>query len=289
MSIAYNGNIYRNLEEQVLQNQHDIEDISNTNKLGIAVVGTVSYADDLPDPLTYPGNYGEAYTVGVEAPYDIYVFTRPYAGQTEPHWFNLGPIMIVGPAGPVGPAGSVGPQGIRGTRWSASATNPVIMPDTIIGDVHVNTTTGNMYIYGTAGWQLQGSIRGPQGATGERGETGQRGQQGIQGIQGPQGVPGSAVTIVAIVTNTDQLPPPTEDIRNNAYLVGTPGQYSIYIITGTTSLTWENAGPFDLTDQIKAEALDAIMTATNPIIKTNTGTTVNISIDPDALPRIIRL
>ena len=92
---------------------------------------------------------------------------------------------------------------------------------------------------------------GPQGEQGPKGDTGARGPQGIQGPEGPmgpQGVkgnPGDSFIIVGTLTNISQLPEPTEDIRNEAYLVDINGYNHLYIITGTTTLQWTDAGQIE--------------------------------------------
>ena len=92
---------------------------------------------------------------------------------------------------------------------------------------------------------------GPQGEQGPKGDTGARGPQGLQGPQGPigpqgiKGDPGDSFIIVGTLTNISQLPEPTEDIRNEAYLVDINGYNHLYIITGTTTLQWTDAGQIE--------------------------------------------
>lgn len=68
------------------------------NLLGIKVVGHV---DDLPIPS---GNYeyGDAYTVGTAAPYDMWIYTRADEFHSEAYWFNIGKFPAPGPQGPKG-------------------------------------------------------------------------------------------------------------------------------------------------------------------------------------------
>lgn len=69
------------------------------NLLGIKVIGAI---DALPIPEgTY--EYGDAYMVGTETPYDMYIYTRP-DGQvhTEGYWFPVGKFPMPGPKGPKG-------------------------------------------------------------------------------------------------------------------------------------------------------------------------------------------
>ena len=69
------------------------------NLLGIRVIGAI---DALPIPA---GNYeyGDAYMVGTETPYDMYIYTRPDgAVHTEGYWFPIGKFPMPGPQGPKG-------------------------------------------------------------------------------------------------------------------------------------------------------------------------------------------
>lgn len=68
------------------------------NLLGIKVVGHV---DALPIPDgTY--EYGDAYTVGTDAPYDMWIYTRADEFHSEAYWFNIGKFPAPGPQGPKG-------------------------------------------------------------------------------------------------------------------------------------------------------------------------------------------
>ena len=68
------------------------------NLLGIKVIGHV---DALPIPDgTY--EYGDAYTVGTAAPYDMWIYTRADEFHVEAYWFNIGKFPAPGPQGPKG-------------------------------------------------------------------------------------------------------------------------------------------------------------------------------------------
>ena len=128
MAYTIGDKTYRNLQEQVLQNARDINDIKTVNTLlnqfGIKVVGECDTALDLPDPSTYSGNYGDAYAVGTETPYDLYIFTRPFDGEEYPHWFNIGPFPLEGPEGPQGETGAQGEKGNPGGAFLTGEGNP---------------------------------------------------------------------------------------------------------------------------------------------------------------------
>lgn len=75
-------------------------------------------------------------------------------------------------------------------------------------------------------WEVQGSIRGPQGLQGEQGI------QGIQGIQGPAGQDGAGIEIAGSVATYANLPTGlgAED-AGDGYLVEADGR--LYIWSGT--------------------------------------------------------
>ena len=264
--LVFQGNEYRNLEEQVRKNKEDIArhyeiDRAMAN-LGINIVGQVETEADLPSMATYAGNYGDTYAVGNKAEveagtasYSYYVWVGPdlNAGQPYDHWLNVGRISIVGPQGERGLQGERGPQGERGTSISAGASSNYY--GTVNGDLYLVTSgtaasLGNVYVYSAASgqWVLQGNIRGPQGPQGVQGLQGERGPQGPQGPKGETGDVGGFINIAGIVATSDSLPLPSE-IGNLtvAYLVGASAPYDLYVQVGSTSAeaVWVNAGPFN--------------------------------------------
>ena len=125
---------------------------------------------------------GDAYGVGAEAPYDIYIFD----GVTNA-WINNGPLQgakgdkgdpgeqgprgepgETGPQGPTGPQGKTGPQGPTGPAGDNGAPGANGVTPTI-------GTNGNWYLGETD--------------TGKpsRGEKGDKGDKGDPGAQGPAG------------------------------------------------------------------------------------------------------
>lgn len=98
------------------------------NLLGIKVIGHI---DALPIPEgTY--EYGDAYMVGTETPYDMYVYTRPDGTvHTEGYWFPIGKFPMPGPAG----------KDSSPTATTASATiNNTVTYDSTDGAHVVGTT-----------------------------------------------------------------------------------------------------------------------------------------------------
>ena len=233
---------FRNLQEQVLKNMNDIQDMmQGVNVLadfGIAVVGQVESAADLPDPSTYDGNYGDAYIVGESEPYDYYIFTRAFEGEEEPQWFDLGQFPVPGPQGETGAQGPVGETpnvameigSVSTLNAGQSATVSVSKSGTDLNPVF----TINM-----------GIPQGAQGIQGPQGPQGPQGQKGDTGAQGPKGEQGGLIEIVGIVADADDLPAPaTLQKLDAAYLVGESPDYELYVQVGETPSTalWTNLG-----------------------------------------------
>lgn len=100
------------------------------NLLGIKVVGHV---DALPIPDgTY--EYGDAYTVGTAAPYDMWIYTRADAFHSEAYWFNIGKFPAPGPQGPKG-------DGLdQINKWNNGTVSNVVYDTTDGAEVTQKTT-----------------------------------------------------------------------------------------------------------------------------------------------------
>ena len=232
--IIVDGIQYRNLEEQVQKNKEDIARHYEMSRVlqnyGIIIVGSVDAPEQLPDPQTYTGSYGDAYSVGAAAPYSFYVFTRPNQaiGQTENRWLNLGELAIPGPQGPEGEQGVQGPQG-NSTRWFSQAGRPA-GAGFKNGDQWLDTTTGDVLQYNNNVWTVTGNIAGMQGPVGPRGNPGPQGPEGPQGPQGPAGNPSPVVDILGELQSVDQLPTPGTLPTNAGYLIPIGGVNHLFII-----------------------------------------------------------
>lgn len=290
MAITIDGKVFRNLEEQVQKNKEDIANHYAIDRVlanfGIKVVGQVDNPSQLPDPLTYEGEYGDAYAVGAVEPYNFYIYTRPdvNSGHPDNYWIDVGGLAIVGPQGPQGEQGERGETGASST-WFAGVSPP--FENNKNGDMFLQLNsgdeTGNVYRYVTgSGWQGPvGNIRGPQGQQGARGlqgVQGPQGPQGPQGIPGPQGTPGQTFHVEGTLANTGQLPTPTQAIRAGAYLIPSetvPNEYDMWVIVGGhnegDTLTWFNAG------QVTTQGGGGIEVVTPTILSFDgTGGTANI-------------
>ncbi len=98
------------------------------NLLGIKVIGHI---DALPIPEgTY--EYGDAYMVGTETPYDMYIYTRPDGNvHTEGYWFPVGKFPAPGPAGKDGSPADI---------TASATTNNTVTYDSTDGAHVVGTT-----------------------------------------------------------------------------------------------------------------------------------------------------
>ena len=252
--ITVNGIELRNLEEQVQYNADRIEAIIEGNEvlaeMGIKVVGQAAEATLLPDAATYTGDFGDAYLVGVTTPYEFYIYTRPFTGQTSPQWFLLGQFPVPGPQGP---QGAIGPQGETGasTEWWTGAGDPEGVVNGKVDDLYLRLTAPNneyngmVYVcQGGSSWTSLSSIRGPQGIRGEQGRQGEQGEQGEQGPAGPAGPAGQSITFIGELANIDQLPDPSTVGRESAYLIPIGGVKHVFLIVGTENLQWVDAGSF---------------------------------------------
>lgn len=207
--IKINNIEYRNLEEQVLKNKEDIERHYQVDRVvaefGIKVLGQVDNEEMIPQSAS---NFGDAWAVGVEEPYEFYIWTRQDEDTPveDGVWLNIGKLAIVGPQGPQGVQGLTGPKGDKGDK----------------GD--------------------QGP-RGLQGIQGPKGDKGEKGDRGVKGDTGATGPTGYVYTIKSTLTSVSQLPTPTQAIRNNAYLIGTQAPYMLYIILEENGqLVWTTVG-----------------------------------------------
>lgn len=243
--IKVGNNTYRNLEEQVQKNKEDIARHWEVDRVladfGINILGVIPRNPHVPEQVGT--TFGDAYLVGLEAPYDVWVWTRPNPdiGEYNPYWLRLGPIFVQGPEGP---KGDEGPQGIPGknVKWYFGG-NPEAVYKPNAGDSFLQTagdTIGNVYIYSGGRWSLTGNIRGAQGLRGPQGSVGPQGPRGEKGAQGPAGPSIAAISIIGTLGSASQLPTPSEANSSKGYLVGsTSAGWTIYAnLTGT----WINLG-----------------------------------------------
>ena len=238
------GYDFLNALQAIERNKQDIQDFKDGNQtiaeFGITVVGILTDASQLP---TQADNYGDAYLIGEEAPYDMQVWTRDVANNTA-KWVDLGQFPLAGPKGETG---------IHGTIIYSATKDPYFTP-LRIGDYYINTVTGYWWQSGVDGsgnflWVKRFSLKGEKGDRGEqgkqgvqglKGDTGATGPIGPQGPKGDKGDTGSSFTIVGKVASTDNLPDPSTVQSYEAYIVGddTAGYDTYVVVDGI----WTNLG-----------------------------------------------
>lgn len=248
----------RNLEEQVKWNKDMISKVITREitlaSFGIREIQHVAKAEYIPSPAEYKAQrpdweYGDAYSVGQEAPYYFWVLTRADDAHTEDYWFDLGLFPAPGPKGEKGDKGDKGDTGPTGPQGPMGRT-------------------------------------GATGAQGVQGEQGPRGFTGATGATGAKGDPGDPFTLMGTVANVGQLPDPSAVIRSAAYRVGPDanGNYALYVIEGEDTLLWTNYGDIKVGPQgPKGDAgLDALTFAAifNVNTKPQVGHTFNYFIEP---------
>ena len=212
--LEINGYELRNLQEQVEKNKNDIIAIINEqgtlNQFGLKVVEQYDTLNDLPTVDEYKqenpnADYGDTIAIGTTAPFSLYILTRASGTHPNDYWFEIGEFPMPGPKGDTGETGATGNTGPRGPQG------------------------------------IQG-VPGRQGATGPKGATG---ETGAKGDKGDKGDPGDPFKIIGKLSNTNQLPTPTEAIRSNAYLIpDEDGVNHIWVITGESTLIWTDGGAF---------------------------------------------
>lgn len=139
---------------------------------GFKVLGYYESEEALKQAVTAP-EVGDAYGVGSEEPYDIFMF-----GETKdgPDWVNYGPLQgAKGDTGPEGPEGKQGPKGEDGPPGE----------DGKDGDTWVPSVDGE----GNLTWEKNGedepaavNIKGPKGDPGEPGPAGAGGKDPFQEV-----------------------------------------------------------------------------------------------------------
>lgn len=128
--LKFGNKEFRNLQEQVLANMRAIGDLKTTglvlDEFGIKVIGEAASVAEMPTVETYKENnpdwaYGDAYAIGTEEPYTLYILTRANESHPDDFWFDIGEFPAPGPMGPTGPQGEIGPQGQTGPQGQDGA------------------------------------------------------------------------------------------------------------------------------------------------------------------------
>lgn len=214
---------------QIEKNRQDIEAIINDavafNYIGMKVVGQVNTADELPKKADYevwPFNYGDAFAVGTQDPYNYYLWTRAFGAYLSDHWFNIG--VFPGPSTVPGPKGDTGDTGPSPNLTIGTVTSTLSQPQVTIEGTSPNYTLN---------FKLQ---------KGDKGDPGTNGRNGVDGKNGKDGTNAVIYTVKGAVDTVSQLPVATSVSTDTAYLVKDGSLlYGIIVQNGTN--IWYNYGP----------------------------------------------
>lgn len=206
---------------QIEKNRQDIEAIINDavafNYIGMKVVGQVNTADELPKKADYevwPFNYGDAFAVGTQDPYNYYLWTRAFGAYLSDHWFNIG--VFPGPSTVPGPKGEPGDAGPAPNLTIGTVTSTLSQPQVTIEGTSPNYTLN---------FKLQ---------KGDKGDPGTNGRNGVDGKNGKDGTNAVIYTVKGAVDTVSQLPVATSVSTDTAYLVKDGSLlYGIIVQNGT--------------------------------------------------------
>ena len=235
--------------------------------------------------------YGDAYAVGTEPPYDYYIYTRD--GSDSGYWFNNGPISIVGPAGPKGDT-VMGEKGERGSKIYTGTQSSGYFPtgpDILENDIFLSPD-GACFQYLNGSWVFRFPLpvqNGQDGVSITKCEIvdgsliiyySNGTSQNVGYIQGTPGAPGQAgtssgiINIIGSVPSVDVLEntyPAEEQEPNAAVLVGDGlGGTDLYVIIDGA---WFNSGRFGGGSNVYSEG--AFVADFNADIKVDKPTTAS--------------
>ena len=229
---------YRNLQEQVQKNKEDIaafEGVEFTlNNFGISVKGHVDSSSDIPSGEY---DYGDAYLVGTEQPYRMFIYTRNQEGTDTGSFIDIGPLNIVGEMGPQGEKGDKGEDGYAPVVRVGTGL-PIVLGTDKNGYLYIDSNTSKLYTFADSKWTYACDMLGAKG---------DRGEQGIQGATGTSlSIVGklSEASLLPINFKTGAIP------KNSAYLVTENSALHLYIILGDQddydTWYWQDVGDFNL-------------------------------------------
>jgi collagen type VII alpha len=160
-------------------------------------------------------------------------------------------------------AGSNITLGTVGNTITINSSSSVIgVVESIIGStgIDVNQTTGNVTVYNTGVWSINGltgnvtGVCGPQGVTGATGPTG---PQGVTGATGTQGTTGA-------IAFTSSATAPTGATYGDMWFNTSSGNVFVYITDGSSSYWVEPFGPQGATGAEGVAGANGATGATGP-------------------------
>jgi hypothetical protein len=157
-------------------------------------------------------------------------------------------------------AGSNITLGTVGNTITINSSSSVIgVVESIIGStgIDVNQTTGNVIVYNTGVWSINGLTGNVTGVCGPQGVTGATGPQGVTGATGPQGTTG-AIAFTASPTA------PTGATYGDMWFNTSSGNVFVYITDGSSSYWVEPFGPQGATGTAGVAGANGATGATGP-------------------------
>lgn len=229
--LKFDGKEWRNLEDQVEYLTAAFHSGKLIDELGIKVQGV--YTTLAAAKVAYPGpyEYGDAFSIGTAAPYNLYIYTRNIED-----FFDFGPFPAQGPIGKT--------PNVSATASVESDTGtPQVFVTKSGSDEEVTFNFDFRNLKGERGLEGRVGQTGPQGPQGIKGEVGPIGPQGPKGNKGDYG-PG--MKVYGTLTSTAQLPTPTKTMHDDgaAYIIpDNEGTKHMWIIEGANdTYSWIDAG-----------------------------------------------
>lgn len=150
--------VKRNLEQQVLKNQEDIEALKQLGMPGVKVTAVANTIEDITEPIV-----GAFYLVKKNElnGYNLYIYTA------DEEFFDLGEFPKQGPQGIQGTQGPKGETG-ESTRWYSGAAFPLTAKN---GDMFLDVSSYQVYMYNGSQWIPQTNIKGAAGRDGLNGNS----------------------------------------------------------------------------------------------------------------------
>ena len=149
--------VKRNLEQQVLKNQYDIEALKQLGMPGVKITDVVDSIEEIIQPIV-----GAFYLVkNAQNTYNLYIYT------TSLEFIDMGEFPKSGPQGETGLQGPKGETGAS-TRWFSGLRLPDAK-DSKAGDMFLDISTCQVYMFNGSIWVSKVNIKGAAGSDGLNG------------------------------------------------------------------------------------------------------------------------
>lgn len=264
------GTVLRNLQEQVLKNKEDIEKHYNqTRTLELFDVRVIGVLDEWVEPEGQTFTYGDAYFVGTEVPYSLYIFTRADSIHPNDYWLEIKDLIVEGPEGRPLTFDDLTDAQKEELRGEPGVSPKWFVVDRIMGvsgpkegDMLLQGSTGNVFQYENGNFTLKTNIKGKDGRgiywmrINSKGELLVEFDNGtstnlgkVVGSPGRDGAPGrdGITTVVNIIaelpegSNIGATYDPANQEPNSAVIMPVDGTNHIFIVVDGI---WTDAGPF---------------------------------------------